>query len=89
MAQAESPTPFYHWFTTDFIVDETLTLLRVRKEASRALALGQQFFQGMFFLHVFDQPLVQIRMQPRFHKARRCGIGTDVKIKQKHLCYIK
>lgn len=32
--------------TTDYIVDETLTLLRSRGEAARALALGQQFFAG-------------------------------------------
>jgi predicted nucleic acid-binding protein len=30
--------------TTDFILDETLTLLRVRKESDRALALGEQLF---------------------------------------------
>ena len=30
--------------TTDYILDETLTLLRVRKESDRALALGEQLF---------------------------------------------
>jgi uncharacterized protein len=30
--------------TTDYILDETLTLLRVRKESVRALALGEQLF---------------------------------------------
>ena len=30
--------------TTDYILDETLTLLRVRKESERALALGEQLF---------------------------------------------
>jgi uncharacterized protein len=30
--------------TTDYILDETLTLLRVRKELDRALALGEQLF---------------------------------------------
>jgi predicted nucleic acid-binding protein len=32
--------------TTDYVVDETLTLLRVRHEAPRALALGALFFRG-------------------------------------------
>ncbi len=31
-------------FTTDYVVDETLTLLRVRKEPARALMLGDQLF---------------------------------------------
>jgi len=32
--------------TTDYVIDETLTLLRVRKEATLALTLGEQFFHG-------------------------------------------
>ena len=32
--------------TTDFIIDETLTLLRARGERRRALELGQNFFDG-------------------------------------------
>lgn len=32
-------------FTTDYVVDETLTLLRARGEMSRALALGESLFQ--------------------------------------------
>lgn len=31
--------------TTDYIVDETLTLLRVRKETDRAMCLGDQLFR--------------------------------------------
>jgi len=31
-------------FTTDYIVDETLTLLRARGELTRAIRLGEQFF---------------------------------------------
>ena len=30
--------------TTDYIVDETLTLLRARGESTRAIRLGEQFF---------------------------------------------
>lgn len=32
--------------TTDYIIDETLTLLRARGESTRAIQLGQQFFSG-------------------------------------------
>ncbi len=32
--------------TTDYIIDETLTLLRARKESARANILGQEFFSG-------------------------------------------
>lgn len=33
-------------FTTDYIVDETLTLLRARGESRRAISLGKSFFEG-------------------------------------------
>jgi len=33
--------------TTDYIVDETLTLLKVRGQALRATLLGEQFFRGI------------------------------------------
>jgi len=32
--------------TTDYVVDETLTLLRARGEVRRAIELGHQFFEG-------------------------------------------
>ena len=32
--------------TTDYIVDETLTLLRTRGELQRAISLGEAFFSG-------------------------------------------
>jgi len=32
--------------TTDYVIDETLTLLKVRGETSRALRLGEEFFRG-------------------------------------------
>jgi len=32
--------------TTDFVVDETLTLLKARGQNTRAITLGQQFFSG-------------------------------------------
>ncbi len=33
-------------FTTDYVVDETLTLLRVRGEKKRALLLGEKLFRN-------------------------------------------
>lgn len=33
-------------FTTDYVVDETLTLLRARGEQKRALMIGEKFFEG-------------------------------------------
>jgi predicted nucleic acid-binding protein len=43
--------------TSDYVVDETLTLLRVRGEPNRALAMGRLFFAGQIatVLHV-DEP---------------------------------
>lgn len=32
--------------TTDYVVDETLTLLRARGERNRAIEIGEQFFAG-------------------------------------------
>lgn len=32
--------------TTDYVIDETLTLLRARKEQRRALLMGGRFFDG-------------------------------------------
>ncbi len=40
--QNESPL-----VTTDYIVDETLTLLRARGENERAIVLGNRFFDGV------------------------------------------
>ena len=33
--------------TTDYIVDETMTLLKAREQTLRAMRLGEQFFRGM------------------------------------------
>ena len=44
--------------TTDYIVDETLTLLKVRGQTLRAMRLGEQFFRGtlatMYYLTEAD-----------------------------------
>jgi predicted nucleic acid-binding protein len=42
--------------TTDYVVDETLTLLRVRGERTRALLLGKGFFGGRLAeIHRLDE----------------------------------
>src|SRR3977135_2317416 len=44
--------------TTDYVLDETLTLLRIRKELARALAFGNQLFSQqlaeLYFLQEAD-----------------------------------
>src|SRR5215211_6607057 len=46
---AENDSPL---LTTDYVVDETLTLLRVRGERKRALLLGERFFSdGLAEIH--------------------------------------
>jgi uncharacterized protein len=44
--------------TTDYILDETLTLLRVRKESERAFTLGEKLLDGqlgeLYFLQETD-----------------------------------
>ena len=42
---AENHSPL---LTTDYVIDETLTLLRVRGERKRSLLLGARFFQDDF-----------------------------------------
>lgn len=32
--------------TTDYVIDETLTLLRARRQPANALSMGRQFFNG-------------------------------------------
>ena len=46
--------------TTDYVVDETLTLLRARGERTRALELGRSFFHlGLFAVHRVDEQDLQ------------------------------
>jgi uncharacterized protein len=43
--------------TTDFVLDETLTLLRARKESERALMLGKELFsQELAELYFLQEP---------------------------------
>ncbi|MDQ3438823.1 MAG: PIN domain-containing protein [Planctomycetota bacterium] len=42
--------------TTDYVVDETLTLLRARGERTRAIELGRSFFDlDLFAIHRVDE----------------------------------
>jgi predicted nucleic acid-binding protein len=48
------------FLTTDYVIDETLTLLRARGELQRAVALGQAFFSGeLTQIHYLTQQDIQ------------------------------
>jgi predicted nucleic acid-binding protein len=56
--------------TTDYIADETLTLLRMRQQTDRALALGKEFFEGdlaVFHLLSEDEIREAWHIFSRFH----------------------
>jgi uncharacterized protein len=42
--------------TTDYVIDETLTLLRMRREKQRARLLGEAFFSGTVATIYYLQP---------------------------------
>jgi len=62
-------------FTTDYVVDETLTLLRSRGQSTAALALGQQFFDGslatIYYLTEDDNGRRHPRRLAGLHALRR------------------
>ena len=50
--------------TTDYIVDETLTLLRARGETARSIALGKAFFSGQLArLYYLTEADIQLTWQ--------------------------
>jgi len=50
--------------TTDYVLDETLTLLRARGEGQRAIALGHRFFAGeLATLHYLTPGEIQAAWQ--------------------------
>ncbi|MBN1396108.1 MAG: type II toxin-antitoxin system VapC family toxin [Pirellulales bacterium] len=56
--------------TTDFVVDETLTLLRMRNQNHRALLLGERFFAGeVAALHFMtpEQIIAAWKIFQRYH----------------------
>jgi uncharacterized protein len=59
MQQNRSP-----FLTTDYVIDETLTLLRARGEFRRAIALGEAFFSGTLTqIHYLTEDDVQMTWQ--------------------------
>ena len=44
--------------TTDYVIDETLTLLRARGERKRALLLGTRFFHHDLAQYTRSRPLI-------------------------------
>jgi hypothetical protein len=66
------------WFTTDYVVDETLTLLRSRGEDLRALSLGDEFFAGALAkVHHVAQDEVQAAWQVFRHFHDKDWSFTD------------
>jgi hypothetical protein len=60
----------YPLATTDYVVDETLTLLRSRGEGQRAITLGTSFFTGQLAtLHYLTPEEIHAAWQV-FHKLR-------------------
>ena len=58
--------------TTDYVIDETLTLLRVRKENTRALVLGEQLFdQHLCKIQFIDETDVSNGMERFPHLCRQ------------------
>jgi hypothetical protein len=56
----EQNQPHYQFFTTDYVIDETLTLLRARGEFRRAIALGEAFFSNTLAqIHYLTQDDIQ------------------------------
>lgn len=56
-----NPSPL---LTTDYVIDETLTLLRARGESQRAIVLGAAFFAGaMAQIHYLTQADIQATWQ--------------------------
>ena len=50
--------------TTDYIVDETLTLLRARGQTTRSIALGEAFFSGQLArLYYLTEADIQLTWQ--------------------------
>jgi predicted nucleic acid-binding protein len=51
-------------FTTDYVIDEILTLLKMRGQSQRAFALGEQFFtSGRFLIYYLTEADVKATWQ--------------------------
>jgi hypothetical protein len=66
------------FITTDYIVDETLTLLRNRGEVRRAISLGEAFFSGsLTTLYYLNQEDIQQSWQVFRHFSDKEWSFTD------------
>jgi predicted nucleic acid-binding protein len=64
--------------TTDYIVDETLTLLRARRQGQLALALGSQFFRGeLAIIHFLDEAEIRLAWETFFRYSDKEWSFTD------------
>jgi predicted nucleic acid-binding protein len=65
-------------FTTDYIVDETLTLLRCRGEEERARSLGRAFFEGeLAKIHYLSEAEIEQAWEVFFHFQDKEWSFTD------------
>ncbi len=71
----QNPSSF---LTTDYVIDETLTLLRARGEFRRAIALGEAFFSDMLTqIYYLTQDDIQASWQTFQHFADKQWSFTD------------
>ena len=64
--------------TTDYVVDETLTLLRARGERTRALLLGAKFFASEFaVIHKISEAQIALAWRVFEHFADKDWSFTD------------
>ena len=74
----------WHILTADYVVDETLTLLRARGERTRAVELGRSFFDlGLFAIHrISDQDLHRAHGEPFGISPSASGVSPTARAKQ-------
>ena len=64
--------------TTDYIVDETLTLLKARGEFTRAFAVGRQFFNdSLASVHYLSQEEIRLTWQTFQNFSDKAWSFTD------------
>lgn len=74
--------------TTNYIVDETLTLLRARRNSPKAIELGDKFFKGQLAqVHMLSE--LEIYEVGRFFERLpiRIGASLTAQVKRVSICY--